>query len=158
MNDILNLMMENTYTLPDLKHRLRILKEYLEAQVFSKNTSLSFDPEDSAWLNSLPSGLFSQFNKDNLPDIFTTLEQTIDKISPLTLYLSFEPNKEIVSAISAWLRQNLSQKPILEIKFDPGLIGGCALVKDGIYKDYSLKARIEEQKEVILTEFKKYIS
>lgn len=157
MNDILNLMMENTYTLPDLKHRLRILKGYLENQVFGNKDHI-FDPEDSAWLNSLPADLFHQFNKDNLPDIFTTLEQTIDKILPLTLYLSFEPNKEIVSAISAWLRQNLSQKPILEIKFDPGLIGGCALVKDGIYKDYSLKARIEEQKEVILTEFKKYIT
>ena len=157
MNDILSLMLENTYTLPDLKHRMRILKEYLEAQIFG-NKDLAFDPEDSKWLTNLPTDLLSQFNKDNLPSALENLEQQINKLSPLTLYLSFEPDKNTIAAIYFWLRQNLSQKSILEIKFDPSLIGGSALVKDGVYKDYSLRAHIEEQKEIILTEFKKYIT
>ncbi len=149
-------MLENTYTLPDLKHKFRILKAYLEAQVFDSPHTLA--PEDSAWLNHLSPEFFKSFNKDNLSEALANLEQQISKLLPLILYLSFEPDKNTIASISSWLRQNLSQQSILEIKFDPDLIGGCAIVKNGVYKDYSLRARIEEQKELILSEFKKYIS
>lgn len=157
MNNILDIILQNTYTLPEAKHRLRILKEYLEAKIFG-NSTLSFEPPDHAWLNSLPADFLKSFNKDNVSSAMENLEQQIKKLSPLILYLSFEPDKNTITAISLWLRQNLSQKPILEIKYDPTLIGGCALVKNGIYKDYSLKKRVEEQKDLILLEFKKYIS
>lgn len=158
MSQNLETILLKTFTLPDLKHRLRILKAHLEAQVFGQTSPQTLSPEDSNWLNSLPPEFFKSFNKDNLSTIFQALEQEVNKISSLVLYLSFEPDKEALSSISSWLRQNLTQTPILEIKLDPGLIGGAALVKDGVYKDYSLRARIEDQKEVILAEFKKYIS
>lgn len=158
MNDILSLMLENTYTLPDLKHRLRILKEYLEGQIFGQEITSMLSPEDQTWLKSLSSDLLNQFNKNNISSTMENLEQQINELHPLVLYLSFEPDQNTIKAIGLWVRQNLSQKPILEIKYDPFLIGGCSLVRDGIYKDYSVKARIEEQKEVILTEFKKYIT
>lgn len=155
--NILNIILANTYTLPDLKHRLRILRAYLEDRVFG-NKNQVFESQDENWLNSLPLDLLNQFNKDNLTSLLENLEQQINELHPLVLYLSFEPDQNTITSISSWIRQNLSQKPVLEIKYDPSLIGGCALVKEGIYKDYSIKAKIEEQKDLILQEFKKYIT
>ncbi len=153
---MIDVILQNTYTLADLKHRLRILKEYLEGQIFLSPSSLSVD--DQTWVNSLPKDFLNQFNKDNLSGLFDRLEKELAKISPLVLYLSFNPDPETVSRLSLWLKNNLTQPYLLEIKLDPGLIGGCALVLQGIYQDYSLRARIQQQKNLILQEFKRYIS
>lgn len=157
MNNILNIILENTYTLPDLKHRVRILKNYLEVKIFNKTSSEEIIPADSDWLSSLPKDFLFKFNKNNISEFFENLEQEINKISPLVIYISFDINEQVKSKINAWFRQNLTSKIIFETRFDPNLIGGLALTFNGIYKDYSLRARIEEQREVILTEFKKYV-
>ena len=157
MNNILDIILESTYTMSDLKHRVRILKNYLETKIYSKTSNEEIIPADSNWIISLPKDFLDQFNKDNISDTFENLEQAINKIAPLVIYLSIDLNEQVKSKISTWLRQNLTQKIIFETRFDPSLIGGIALTFNGIYKDYSLRARINEQREIILTEFKKYV-
>lgn len=157
MNSILDIILENTYTMPDLKHRVRILKNYLEAKIFNKTSIEETIPDDSSWLASLPHDFLEQFNKNNISELFENLEQEINKITPLVIYLSLDMNEQVKSKISAWLRQNLTQKIIFETRFDPSLIGGLAFTFNGIYKDYSMRTRIEQQKELILSEFKKYV-
>ncbi len=158
MNRILDIILTNTYTLSDLKHRLRILKEYLETRFFNKTGPNEISPADSKWFSTLSKDFFDQFNKDNFSQIFERLEKEIDKITPLVIYLSFDIDEQIKTRISSWLRQNLTQKIIFETRFDPNLIGGVALTFNGIYKDYSLRSKINEQKELILQEFKNYIT
>ncbi|MBI4036681.1 F0F1 ATP synthase subunit delta [Candidatus Daviesbacteria bacterium] len=156
-NEILNSILANTYTMHDLHHRLRILKTSLEAKFFGMKLS-PLPPDDENWLNSLPVQFLGQFNKDNFYAIFEELEKKIDQISPLVIYLSFEPTPEILQQINLWFRTNLNTRFIFETKLDPSLVGGVALVLNGVYQDFSLRARIQEQKELILTEFKKYVS
>jgi len=56
-----------------------------------------------------------------------------------------------------WLRENLDQpRLVFDFKVDPSLIGGCAFVYKGVYKDYSLRARISDNKDKIIGEFRKY--
>lgn len=156
-SQILDVILTNTYTLPDLKHRVRILKEVLENRIFG-GSDLKLAAPDSNWVETLAKDFLSQFNKDNLYQLFDSMDETINNIPPLVIYLAFEPNEETKAQISQWLRSNLTKKFIFEIKLDPSLIGGAALVWQGVYKDYSLRTKIEVQKEVILTEFKKYIT
>ena len=46
---------------------------------------------------------------------------------------------------------------LFELRFDPDLIGGCALVWKGVYKDYSLRAKIAEKHKEILEGFKSFL-
>lgn len=155
--NIFDVILENTYTLPDLKHRVRILKDYLEG-IFFKDMVPQFVLEDQKFIQQLPIDFFQTVNPKNFEQFFEDLENQIKVISPLILYLPFEIGKEDVQKISLWLRQNLKYPPpLLEVKIDPNLLGGSALSYKGVYKDYSLKARIESQKEEILQSLKSYI-
>lgn len=87
----------------------------------------------------------------------TDLENNISKLQVLILYLPFEVNDRIVEQIGQKTRIIFSQLLLLDIKYDPSLIAGCALVWKGILRDYSLKAKIEQEKAQILESFKKYL-
>ncbi len=156
-NQILSLILKNTYTLHDLKHRLRILKAVVEQKLFGTNTAaLTFSPEETSWLNSLGSEFIAQFNEKNVYTLFGAAEKAIENTEAVILYLPFQADQATVNQLGSWFRQNLTNNLLFDIKLDPNLIGGCALVRGGIYKDYSLKSKIYDQRDKILTEFRKY--
>ena len=156
MENILNTILENTYTKLSLKHRVLILKSFLVSKLFT-STPPTFSQPDLDWLNSLPSSFYQNFNKDNVYAVFTQLESEVEKTSPLTLYLPFETNDQVNNTIGEFARKNFSTKLILDIKSDYNLIAGCAISWKGVLKDYSLKSRIDEKKGEILNSFKKFL-
>lgn len=157
-NDILNAILKNTYTLTQLKKRVRILKAYLISQLFTDDREASlFTEQDLAYLRTLEPSFYQQFNKDNLYPIFAELEKTISQFSPLYLYLPFESDNQANSQIGLFLQKVFGRSILFEVKYDPSLIVGCALSWQGIYRDYSLRAKIEERKGEILENFKKFL-
>lgn len=161
---ILTTILKNTYSQSQLKHRLNILKSNLLKTFFSglqggsEPESLSLSKEDLSWLKSLPSDFYQKFNKDNVYQIFAGLEGQINKVAVLTIYLTFEPDEVSLMQIGDYARKTFANPTLLlDIKYDPRLIAGAALTWKGVYKDYSLKARINERKLVILDSFKKFL-
>ena len=168
MNDILTTILKDTYTLSQLKDRLLSLKQFLLQKFFNGQA-----PEaDSSWLKSLPLDFITQFtdglinngliNKDNVYKIFEDLEKETLKLTPLTLYLTFEPDDATLSQICKRAREiftgtSVSKLLIFDIKYDPRLIAGTALSFKGVYRDYSLRSKIEERKMLILESFKKFL-
>lgn len=158
MSDILNTILSDTYTLTQLKHRLRILKNYLLKNFFGGDMKLAeAATADLNWLKSLDHTFYQNFHQDNVYDIFTNLEAEIKKISPLTIYLTFEPDSSTCASIGMFARKRFNSSLILDIKYDPSLIAGAALVWKGVYKDYSLRAKIAEKKTEILQSFKRFL-
>lgn len=159
MDQILETILQNTYTLTSLKHRFKILKSYLEKTLFGGEKVQTLSKEESDWLKTLPDSFYQQFNKDNAYSVFTGLENKINQLTPLTIYLPFTTDEEVASQIGSSARTTL-QNPhlLLDRKHDPLLIAGCALSWKGIYKDYSLRARIEEKKSEVLDSFKKFLT
>lgn len=159
-NQILNVILKETYTTLQLKHRLRIFKDYLTSQLFVSPAPLpqkEIPPQDLAWLSSLGEGTYKQFNKDNVYKILSLIEEQAGKITSLVIYLPFELDDSSAGLIGQYMRKIFSQVYLLDVKFNPLLIAGCTLSFKGIYKDYSLRARIEEKKEEILESFKKFL-
>ncbi|OGE64836.1 hypothetical protein A3I48_04475 [Candidatus Daviesbacteria bacterium RIFCSPLOWO2_02_FULL_36_7] len=156
MNDILSIILKDTYSLSQLKHRLRILKSSL-LKAFFGGENLTFSPTQLSWLKSLPTEFYQKFNKDNVYQIFTEIEKEISKLKTLTIYLTFEPDELTLTQLGAYVRTNFGPNFLLDIKLKPDLIAGPALVWKGIYKDYSLKAKLEARKAEILQEFKKFL-
>lgn len=158
MNPILNAILSSTYTLSTLKHRVRILQAYLSNQVFtSPQLPLELNQSDLAWLKSLGSSFYQQFNKDNVTKIMTEVEQTVLKINPLTIYLPALVDESLEEQIGQKARSLFKPDLMLELKTDPGLIAGCSLIWNGIYHDYSLKAQINQRKTEILNIIKGFL-
>ncbi len=156
--DTLSILLQTTYSLSLLRYRLRILKSHFNQIFFvPSDAQEQLTPADIAWLNSLPKTFLEQFNESNFSQIMTGLENSINKLQALTLYLPFEINDQIAEQIGQKARITFNQLLLLDIKYDPNLIAGCALVWKGIYKDFSLKAKLGQQKEQILESFKKYL-
>lgn len=153
--DDLDIFLKDTYTLSDLKTRLRALHSYFSRIFFGGADSLT--DRDLIWINTLPKDFLAKFDKNNLSGQMTALENKIKELQLLTLYLPFEANEETIKILGSMTRQLFQSQPLLDIKHDPTLLAGAALVWQGVYKDYSLRARIEEKKVEILDSFKKFL-
>lgn len=155
MQAIYNKILEDTYTFSKLKQRLVLLRNYLTSEVFSA-AKIELSPEEKEWLDNLGPNFFKSFNKDNVYPLLTGLDETVKKLSPVIIYLAFEPSKEEIREIGTHIRKNFKSIQVFDLKYDPGLIGGCALVLNGIYKDYSLRSLIQANKSVLLDQMKHY--
>lgn len=155
MENILNIILKDIYTQTLLKHRLNVLKSYL-IQSFFGNQAGAFAQVDLSWLKSLPPGLYQNFNKDNVYKIFSDLEKQVSSLKTLTIYLTFEPDDLSLSQMGNFARKLFGNSLLLDVKYDPSLIAGTAFAWKGVYKDYSLRAKIGSRKTEILESFKKY--
>lgn len=161
MDNILTTILKDTYTVTALKSRLNVLKSYLSQHFFGAQQqqaeTANMEQKDLAWLKSLSSEFFQNFNKDNMYNIFAELEKGINELKTLTIYLTFEPDDASLASIGSFARKLFGNYLLLDTKFDPNLIAGAALVWKGIYKDYSLRSKIEQKKTEILDSFKQYL-
>lgn len=161
MNEILSTILKDTYSVTSLKHRLRILNSYFLKTFFGETEAavdIPLSTQDSNWLKSLPESFYQKFNKDNVYEIFAGLEKEMENLKILNLYLTFEPDELTLSQIGFSARKtfNLSLL-LLDIKVDPNLIAGTALVWKGVRRDYSLKAKLEEKRQDLSEEFRRFL-
>ncbi|MBI2338374.1 F0F1 ATP synthase subunit delta [Candidatus Daviesbacteria bacterium] len=159
MNDeILNTITKDTFTLTLLKHRLRILKSNLLKKIFgSEAPAEQLSVQEANWLSSLPASFYQKFNKDNVYQIFDAIETKINSMPVLLIYIAFEADDQTIYQIGMNLKKSFTSITLFDIKVNPALIAGCALSFGGIYRDYSLKAKIEDKKSEILESFKKFL-
>lgn len=157
MNPVLNTILKDTYSIAELKHKLNILKSYLLQNFFGAQSTKEWAAKDLVWLKSQPPSFFQSFNKDNVYNFFTEAEKQITQIKILTIYLTFEADDQTLTQIGQVARKTFNRLLLLDIKYDPNLIAGAALVWNGIYKDYSLRSTIQQKKSLILDSFKKFL-
>lgn len=133
-----------------------VLKSYLSQRFFHAPT-ISLSESDLAWVNSLGEDFLKTFSPTNLDVTLEKLSQDIKILPHLTIFVPFDMPDTEVNKIGIWLRTNTKQKFVFETKIDPDLIGGCALSYKGIYKDYSLRVSIEENKQQIRENLNSYL-
>lgn len=154
IDPLLDNILSNTLTQSQLMRKLKVLNIYLQSKLFVIDGSInSLSSEETNWLSSLDQNLLNQINKDNFHDFFSKLEQQARTISPLILYLAFQPPDEEVIKLGERLRKDYGKNFLFEIKVDPSLLAGCALAWRGVYKDYSLKSKIAANKEQLTSIF-----
>lgn len=159
MDDILATILKNTYSQSSLKHRLRLLKSCLLQGFFGADTD---NPpplaDDLKWLKSLPPDFYQKFTKDNVYEIFSALEKLSADLKVLTIYLTFEPDELTLNQLGTTARNNFNFPVLLlDIKIDPNLIAGAALSWKGVYRDYSLRAKLEGKKSEISESFRRFL-
>lgn len=152
MNDLLQAILTNTYTLQALHKKLEFLRQYYSAQFFNQ-AGLTFDEKDLLWLKSLGEQA-EQFNANNLNITLETLDKKVEALDQLTMYFAVDLPQERLDEVVKKVRQNIKPDILVDVKIDPSLLGGCTLVWKGIYKDYSIKKKIEDNKTEVMEQFK----
>lgn len=155
-------ILKDTFTLDSFKKRFLVLKLILQKKIYNSEESKESEDspdksKDEEWAESFDKKLLNQVTNENFKSITEYVNQYIEGASLLSIYFVFIPDGAQIKEIGEWLRKNLNNPNLIfDVKVDPGLIGGCAIAYKGVFKDYSLKARIEGNKEKLMEEFRKY--
>lgn len=149
-------LVSGVYTMHDLEEKLQFLKNYLKIQIFGDKDTKNFSSEDLTWLATLPPDFIKDINKDNMDQIFADLEKETKNLKALVMFIPTDFPHATIKDLSLKLRKDYGPRFLIDLKNDPNLIAGCALVWNGIYKDYSLRAKINESREDILLILKKW--
>lgn len=182
---ILDELLKNTYTLEGLRKRYQVLKKKIEGEIYSaevsevsKVPSVSKGEEKSGdekerddvipatkyeiqntkdGLEGFDMELLKSIKNDDFVKLNEYIENFIKSAQSLSVYLVFSPEPAQLKEIGEWMRTNLKNpRLIFDIKVDAALIGGCAIAYKGVYKDYSLRAKISANKEKLIQEFREY--
>jgi len=83
-------------------------------------------------------------NSSQFKSFIVELKSTVEKLPVMTMYLSFDPSESSLKAISSWFITNLKKRVLLDIVVRREIIGGAVLVINGVFRDYSVKQKIQQ--------------
>lgn len=158
--DLLKVILADTFTKNAAEKKLLTLKNHLLDTMFTtspKKEAKSENPELATWLTKVNKKALEDITNKNVYAVFDKAESELKAVEPLVLYLPYELPEEEMTAIGLRLRRDYGENFLMEVTIDPNLIAGCALSFKGIYKDYSVKQRIADNKQAILESFKQYV-
>src|SRR5436190_11017730 len=72
------------------------------------------------------------------------LKSLVIAMPEITITFAIEPTEVMITGISSWFAVNLKKPMILDIVVNTTLIGGIILHYQGIYKDFSVKKKLQE--------------
>lgn len=160
--NLLEVILSDTFVKSQAEKKVIALKNYLLNDIFvsNKTTDTKTDvnnPKLNMWLTSLDKKVLSSITPQNIYATFNKMEADIKAIEPLVLYLPYELPESEITQIGRQLRSDYGPNFLIEVTIDPNLIAGCALSYKGIYKDYSVKQKIADNKQAILETFRRYV-
>ncbi len=59
------------------------------------------------------------------------------------LTLAFEPTEKVIIRLANWCREQIDPQLVLDIRYEPGLIGGAVIEYQGKFVDLSLRKKFE---------------
>lgn len=62
----------------------------------------------------------------------------------VSLALAFEPTEQILKNFTLWFTRNVEKKVLFNISLERQELGGAHIAFDGLYKDLTLKTKIDE--------------
>lgn len=73
------------------------------------------------------------------------LEKKLKGLKEVRLTLAFEPSSASIDKFNDFIKKNVGEEVVLDLSFDPKLIGGAIVTYDGEYRDFSINRFFEEE-------------
>ena len=86
----------------------------------------------------------NETSTETLSRKISDLKKSLDELAVVKLTLAYEPSQSTIDKILAFLRQNLGEKIILEVKFESKILGGVIFEFRGLYRDYTLRTKLDD--------------
>lgn len=154
----MNTILANTYTKASLLRRIALFRSFLERKHYSKSgfkrLKTFFEEkavsDDDAQALQAWSGVFTKrLARSTFYKKLETIRKEILALPSVTVYLPFKAEESELTKIGQWFRRHIRKQMMMDVKVDPSLVGGCALVWNGYYRDYSLHRQFKDKKEEI---------
>lgn len=87
-----------------------------------------------------------QFGTDHtsIKEFLSKIKYQLKKLKVLEISIAFEPTSKLSNDICSWIKENLGEEFVPDIKIDPTILGGAIIVFEGLYKDYTLKKTLQD--------------
>lgn len=113
-----------------------------------------------AVLQLVSSSVGGPLSEDEIKQILGSLKAATLKLPIVKLTLAFEPTEAMLEEIGSWFWENTGKHILLDVAVDGSIVGGAIIEYNGVYKDFSVKTRLEkvfrgqrEEIEKLLTVF-----
>ena len=119
-------------------------------QSLYENKGFGFDSVLRNKIRAWVSAYFQEeFAKEGLDkeNYLKNLKEKINNLREVDLVLAYEPSSEMLNTLSGYLREATQENVVLNLNFDPHLIGGVQIIFDGQFRDYSFKRIFEKEFE-----------
>ncbi len=152
MDDFFKTLLKSCYTKTALMKAIKEVEDYLNSKLFGGNTPLTTDYQLLTTDKTLDS-----ITPQTFPDFIKNLKKSAEENPLATLTTAVSLPDEEVAKLCQNLRSSTLPNLVLDMKVSPELLGGMTLIYKGVVHDYSLKKKVNEQKQAILASFKGYI-
>lgn len=118
--------------------------DLLKDSLFEKQKNLDYTLANSV-RSSVSQAIKTDLSSASLSpeNYFNGLLAELDQLKILQLTLAFEPPPKSITRLSDWVAANLGPGLILDLQFDPTILGGALIAYQGKYHDYSLKSALD---------------
>lgn len=89
--------------------------------------------------HDLPAG-----RQEKIREVLVDISKALDELPIVSLTLAFEPSGKMVEKIYSFLTTTLQKPIVADIKIEPLILGGAIVEYGGVYKDVSLKTKIDK--------------
>jgi hypothetical protein len=90
----------------------------------------------------------------NKESYLENLKKELEEMDSVRITLGFEPSLEVLENIHTWLSNNLKKNIVMDLTFNPSIIGGVIIAYEGKYRDFSLRKELinyfKEDKQVLI--------
>jgi len=156
-------ILSTAYTVDMAHHQVSVLQTVLEQALYHAvgGSNQPLEKRFTAALRTLEDeankGALRSWGTDWLEPITRTSLQTelqalrkwLTGVPTLLLYVPVTFDTATIAKLSQWVRQEVNESVLLDIKVDANMIGGCSFVHKAIYYDRSLHGRLRLAPETV---------
>jgi len=164
---LLQTLCATTYTVADMRRRLGLLQEGAEVALFNNQTTDTVaamksaitdrgSERDVVVMMDWEDAVFAQFTAGNIRERTTALQQAVDALPVMTLYIPVLFPESELAAMAAWCREACAPQLLFDVRVDPQVAGGCAFVWNDNYHDFSFRAQSKNHPGVITKQLQTY--
>lgn len=161
----LPVVLSNSYTRRDITRRLTILRQYLEAIHFSGNkakpgdilSSITQEESDRDAVLAWKFGSTGDFGRTHMYKTLEAIRKAIEALPTVLLYLAYLPDEKSLTELGRWVRKNVGDTTLLDIRFDAGAVGGARIAYEGKFGDYSLHRTFEQHRADIDSVLRRFL-
>jgi F0F1-type ATP synthase delta subunit len=156
---IITIMLRNTYTTDELVERIGIMRAYYDRVLFKEEKDLRIkdvvkeDAEEG--VSERLEEWYSEMVSQKIPPlvVYEALDAILEDMSGLptvALYVPVRFTPKHIMRFGEWFRKEVQPNILLSVRIDPRVTGGCGIVWQATYHDFSLRYYLSMHREEIM--------
>jgi len=85
----------------------------------------------------------SSGNKEAIASYLDRTKEEILKMSRIKLTMAINPDSALLDKMFSWFKDAAGKELLMDISINPGILGGLLVTYKGLYRDFSLKSRLD---------------